>query len=121
MVNPSVVYIENLTRVSSGGLSSTVPESQGSGFVWDTTGHIVTNNHVVEGADALRVTFADGIVLPAEIVGRDPDSDLAVIRVDSRLVTLLPVEQSDINEVRVGQRAIATCVEPVETSATRTA
>jgi S1-C subfamily serine protease len=107
-VNPSVVYIENLTRVPTGNSSSeTVPESQGSGYVWDTAGHIITNNHVVEGADALQVTFADGIVLPAEIIGRDPDSDLAVIKVDPKLVVLTPVEQGNIDEVQVGQRAIA--------------
>ena len=107
-VNPAVVYIENLTQVpSSNSSSATVPESQGSGFVWDTAGHIITNNHVVEGADALQVTFADGIVLPAEVVGRDPDSDLAVIKIDPKLVALTPVEQGDINEVQVGQRAIA--------------
>jgi len=105
-VNPSVVYIENMTRVSNNS-NDTVAESQGSGFVWDTAGHIITNNHVVEGADALQVTFADGIVLPAEVVGRDPDSDLAVVKVDPKLVTLTPVEQGNINEVQVGQRAIA--------------
>ncbi len=72
-VNPSVVYIENLTRVpSSSNSSDTVPESQGSGFVWDAAGHIITNNHVVEGADALQVTFTDGLVLPAEVVGTRP-------------------------------------------------
>ena len=82
-----MVYIENLTRVpTSNSSSETVPESQGSGFVWDTAGHIITNNHVVEGADALQVTFSDGVVLPAEVVGRDPDSDLAVIKVDPKLV-----------------------------------
>jgi 2-alkenal reductase len=107
-VNPSVVYIENLTRVPTGSSTSeTVPESQGSGFVWDTAGHIITNNHVVAGADALQVTFTDGVVLPAEVVGRDPDSDLAVIQVNPELVALAPVEQGDINEVQVGQRAIA--------------
>ena len=107
-VNPSVVYIESLTRVPTGSSTSeTVPESQGSGFVWDTAGHIITNNHVVAGADALQVTFTDGVVLPAEVVGRDPDSDLAVIQVNPELVALAPVEQGDINEVQVGQRAIA--------------
>ena len=107
-VNPSVVYIESLTRVPTGSSTSeTVPESQGSGFVWDTAGHIITNNHVVAGADALQVTFTDGVVLPAEVVGRDPDSDLAVIQVNPELVALAPVEQGDINEVQVGQHAIA--------------
>ncbi len=84
-----------------------MPESQGSGFVWDTSGHIVTNDHVVSGSDALQVTFADGVVLPAEVVGSDPDSDLAVILVDPALVSLAPIEQGDIREVEVGQRAIA--------------
>ncbi|PKO20921.1 MAG: 2-alkenal reductase [Chloroflexi bacterium HGW-Chloroflexi-1] len=104
----SVIYIENLSRLSAPPSSDqALPESQGSGFVWDAAGHIVTNDHVVRGADALQVTFADGIVLPAELVGTDPDSDLAVIKVDPDLVNLIPVEQGDIDEVRVGQRAIA--------------
>lgn len=109
-VNPSVVFIENLTRVNirgEGNAEQTLPESQGSGFVWDLEGHIVTNHHVVEGADALRVTFYDGIQLPAKLIGSDPDSDLAVIKVDPTLVTLVPVEQGRIEEVVVGQRAIA--------------
>ena len=107
-VNPSVVSIENLARVSrDSSTSDTLPESLGSGFVWDTAGHIVTDNHVVDGADALRVTFSDGVVLPAEVVGVDPDSDLAVIKVDPALAALSPVEQGNIDEVRVGERAIA--------------
>ncbi len=107
-VNPSVVSIENLARVSQdSSTDSTVPEGLGSGFVWDAAGHIVTNNHVVEGADALRVTFSDGVVLPAEVVGRDPDSDLAVIKVDPALAALSPVEQGKLDDVQVGQRAIA--------------
>jgi serine protease Do len=109
-VNPSVVYIENLTSLpeeSNTSPDTTLPESQGSGFVWDMEGHIVTNDHVVRGADALRVTFSDGIVLPAELVGTDPDSDLAVIKVDPRLVGLVPIEQGNLSEVMVGQRAIA--------------
>lgn len=107
-VNPSVVNIENLAQVRISGQSTQVlPESQGSGFVWDAEGHIVTNNHVVEGADALRVTFGDGLQLPAELVGTDPDSDLAVIKVEPRLAELVPVEQGRIEEVTVGQRAIA--------------
>jgi 2-alkenal reductase len=75
--------------------------------MWDTQGHIITNDHVVRGADELQVTFSDGVVLPAELIGSDPDSDLAVIQVDARLVKLTPVEPGDIKEVQVGQRAIA--------------
>ncbi len=107
-VNPSVVYIENLTTLQdTQGQGATVPESEGSGFVWDSDGHIVTNDHVVRGATELRVTFSDGVVLPADLVGTDPDSDLAVIQVDPGLVNLVPVERGNINEVEAGQRAVA--------------
>ena len=107
-VNPSVVFIVNLAHNTQlAPTDQAVPVSEGSGFVWDTQGHIVTNDHVVRDAEALQVTFADGIVLPAELVGTDPDSDLAVIAVNRRLATLVPVEQGNIDEVQVGQRAIA--------------
>ncbi len=106
-VNPSVVYIENQTQVSRSANAATLATSSGSGFVWDNQGHIVTNNHVVEGADRLEVTFSDGVALPAELIGTDADSDLAVIKIDPELVTLTPVAQGDINAVQVGQRAIA--------------
>ena len=107
-VNPAVVYIENLTKpTSTSQTSQALPESQGSGFVWDALGHIVTNDHVVRGSDALQVTFWDGVVLPAELVGSDPDSDLAVILVDPKLVKLVPVERGHVDDIAVGQRAIA--------------
>ena len=107
-VNPSVVSIENQTRVTQRAPSDqTVPESQGSGFIWDAEGHIITNNHVVAGADRLQVTFSDGIVVTAEIIGTDADSDLAVIQVDPKLVKLIQVQQGKIADVKVGQRAIA--------------
>jgi serine protease Do len=107
-VNPAVVYIENLAKpTSTSQTDQALPESQGSGFVWDTQGHIVTNDHVVRGSDALQVTFWDGVVLPAEVVGSDPDSDLAVILVDPKLVKLVPVERAKVDDITVGQRAIA--------------
>jgi S1-C subfamily serine protease len=108
-VSPSVVNIFNLTRVNQGTDTpdETLPEGQGSGFIWDTAGHIVTNYHVVEGSDALSVTFHDGIEVPAELVGTDPDSDIAVIRVDPSLVQLVPIEMGKLDEVEVGQRAVA--------------
>jgi 2-alkenal reductase len=79
----------------------------GSGFVFDTGGYIVTNNHVVEGARDMLVRFADGTVVEAELVGADVDSDLAVIRVDVAENLLHPVELGDSAALRVGQRAIA--------------
>lgn len=82
-------------------------EGLGSGFVWDTQGHIVTNNHVVENAAKIEVTFADGTVKEAELVGADPDSDLAVIRVDRPANELVPLQLANSDDVRVGQLAIA--------------
>lgn len=79
----------------------------GSGFVWDTQGHIVTNNHVVDGADQITVTFADGTRVPGELVGADPDSDLAVVKVDLPADHLQPIQVADSTQVRVGQLAIA--------------
>ncbi|MFM8322930.1 MAG: S1C family serine protease [Chloroflexota bacterium] len=79
----------------------------GSGFVWDAQGHIVTNNHVVEGADKIEVTFSDGTTVPAELVAADPDSDLAVIKVDAAADLLRPVQLADSAQVKVGQMAIA--------------
>jgi serine protease Do len=85
-----------------------VPSSgQGSGFVWDTQGSIVTNNHVVEGATRINVTFADGRSVPATIVGRDPDSDLAVIKVDPKGLDLHSVTLADSGNLKVGQFVVA--------------
>jgi len=79
----------------------------GSGFVWDKEGHIITNNHVVDGAEKIEVVFSDGSTVQAELVGTDPDSDLAVIRVDVPADQLQPVQIADSDLVKVGQLAIA--------------
>jgi len=104
-VNPSVVNIQVAAGASaeSAGLQTGL----GSGFVWDQAGHIVTNNHVIEGANQIRVTFADGSVFDADLVGSDPYSDLAVIQVDAPADQLHPIELADSSLVRVGQLAIA--------------
>jgi len=108
-VNPSVVNISVTSTTSSGftGPGNYVQQGQGSGFVWDTLGHIVTNNHVVENATKIQVTFADGITLSAKVLGTDPDSDLAVIQVDPADHELIPVQMGDSDALKVGQRAIA--------------
>jgi 2-alkenal reductase len=82
-------------------------EGEGSGIVVDTQGHIVTNNHVIADTRELLVTLYDGTTLPATIVGLDPDSDLAVIKVDAPPESLRPVTWGDSDKVRVGQRAVA--------------
>jgi 2-alkenal reductase len=89
------------------GNSAPVQQGLGSGFVWDNQGHIVTNNHVVDGADQIRVTFADGTTVDAKRVGNDPNSDLAVIQVDVPAGQLHPVTLADSSQVKVGQLAIA--------------
>jgi serine protease Do len=84
-----------------------VGEALGSGFVWDKDGHIVTNNHVIADASKIEVTFADGTTVPAKLVGADPDSDLAVLKIDTSAVQVQPVQIADSKLVKVGQLAIA--------------
>jgi S1-C subfamily serine protease len=79
----------------------------GSGFVIDTNGHIVTNFHVVEGADRIEVQFFDGTITSAEIIGLDDDSDIAVIRVEDLPTNLRPVVFGDSNLSQVGQGVLA--------------
>ena len=107
LVNPSVVNIQ-VGSSAAAALSQGIPGGLGSGFVWDDEGHIVTNSHVVNGAGQILVTFADGTTVEAELVGEDPNSDLAVIKVDSSAVEdLRPVTVADSSLVKVGQLAIA--------------
>lgn len=80
---------------------------QGSGFVWDTHGHIVTNHHVVEDAHRILVIFADGTEAYAEVIGADPAADIAVLKIDYDEDALTPVTLGDSNAVQVGQLAIA--------------
>jgi len=84
-----------------------VSQALGSGFVWNKDGYIVTNNHVVDGATKIEVKFADGTALPAKLIGTDPDSDLAVIKVDNPGFTLTPITLSSTTDVKVGQVAVA--------------
>ena len=102
-VNPAVVYIE----VSVEQTDTSIPLATGSGFVMDTEGHIVTNAHVVEEADAVQVTFSDGSVVAAQMLGRDPYSDLAVVKVNVSPDRLVPLELGDSSALQVGQRAVA--------------
>jgi 2-alkenal reductase len=102
-VNPSVVNIEVVSGVHS---ESDIIDGSGSGFVFDLNGHIVTNSHVVRDADQILVTFYDGTMVNAEVIGIDDYGDLAVIRVDAAHVPLIPVQLGDSNALRVGQRVI---------------
>lgn len=117
---PSVVYVNVVHRLDPddqqfgfdfGGRQQGPLEEYrhgaGSGFVWDESGHILTNWHVVEGSDTVSVTFADGQELDAEFLGGDPDSDLAVLKIDPAERKLQPLPRGDIEDVRVGHVALA--------------
>jgi S1-C subfamily serine protease len=79
----------------------------GSGFVVDEAGHIVTNQHVVEGAEGISVRFADGVRREAEVVGQDPSTDVALIKVDAPRKALKPLTLGDSSSVGVGEPVIA--------------
>jgi S1-C subfamily serine protease len=79
----------------------------GSGFVIDTEGHMVTNNHVVEGADSVTVTFGDSDTFDAEIVGTDPSTDLALLDLDAPADALTPLTVGDSDKARVGDPVVA--------------
>ncbi len=80
--------------------------SLGSGFIIDAAGYVVTNNHVIEGADEIDVNLSDGTVLPAKLVGRDEDVDLALLKVESR-TPLTPVPWANSDTAEVGQWVVA--------------
>jgi S1-C subfamily serine protease len=79
----------------------------GSGFVYDTKGHIITNQHVIDGAEAIQVNFLDGSISSADVVGMDIYSDLAVIKVDPEATTLHPVVLGSSSELNVGEPVAA--------------
>jgi putative serine protease PepD len=81
--------------------------AQGSGFVYDEAGHVITNQHVVGDAQSASVRFPDGSVHDAEVVGTDPSTDLAVLRVDAPASLLEPLELANSDELAVGDGVIA--------------
>jgi 2-alkenal reductase len=105
-VSPGVVTIWVYDN-AGGPNDSVTPLAQGSGFVLDGDGHIVTNEHVVEGASAIEVDFTDGRKAWAELLGTDLDSDLALLHVDLPGAALTPLPLGDSDEVRVGDLVVA--------------
>lgn len=111
-VAPSVVAI----HAGRGGLESDVDASPGgggstggagSGFIWDGAGHIVTNNHVVEGATEIGVVLDDGRRIPARVVGTAPWADLAVVRLTNVPISLTPINVGSSSDLLVGQNVYA--------------
>lgn len=101
--NPAVVSI--ITYGRNGGQAA--PLGQGSGFVYDESGNIVTNAHVVAGAERLEVVFFDGTIRSADIMGQDLNSDLAVIKVEKLPAGVSPLPVGAMSELAVGQTVVA--------------
>jgi putative serine protease PepD len=93
-----------VVEIAAGGGAQ---RAQGSGFVLDRDGHVVTNQHVVAGASSISVMFWNGVELDAELVGTDPSTDLAVLRVDAPDGLLSPLALADSSAVRVGDPVLA--------------
>jgi putative serine protease PepD len=106
--SPGVVEIVSAQSSSdSFGGSSGESSAEGSGFVYDTKGDIVTNEHVIDGASSIRVRFADGSSYPATVVGSDRSSDLAVVHVNAPAAKLHPLTLGNSSAVRVGDGVVA--------------
>lgn len=105
----SVVYITNRTvRRELWSLNTfEVPQGSGSGFIWDRQGHIVTNYHVIQGADSIQVVMDDQSSYEAEVIGIDLDHDLAVLKIKVEPHRLHPVEIGSSQNLRVGQGVLA--------------
>ncbi|GAB4520955.1 MAG: trypsin-like peptidase domain-containing protein [Anaerolineales bacterium] len=113
-VNSAVVSSDLIAlyqQVSDGVVSIRVisdqGSAQGSGFVYDAAGHIITNYHVIEGAQKVEVDFLSGFKAFADVIGTDLDSDLAVLQVDAPADVFHPIPLADSDQVQVGQTVVA--------------
>ncbi len=106
-VSPAVVHIASIALAYDFFFNVVPQAGTGSGFLIDEQGHILTNNHVVEDAKSLEVTLADGTKVPATLVGRDPNNDLAVIKISVPGRRLPAIPLGDSAGLQVGQFAIA--------------
>lgn len=101
------VFIDLFNQLNPSVVVIATDAGQGSGFVYDNEGYIVTNNHVVVGANQIRVVFPDGTFRDATLVGRDAGADLAVVQIDTTGLNLSPIPLADSDQVQVGQFVIA--------------
>ena len=108
LASPAVVQIAtSIDREDTDSFGRIPRSGLGSGFVIDKEGHIVTNFHVIDGASSVRVAFSDGDGVPAEIIGRDSSTDIALLRVDLDGRALSPLRLGDSDRVKAGEPAIA--------------
>jgi S1-C subfamily serine protease len=108
-LSPSVVHITTL-EVARDFFSRSVqqvPRGTGTGFIWDSQGHVVTNFHVIQGGDAARVTLADQSTHRATLVGVFPDRDLAVLKINLPREKLQPIPIGSSRDLQVGQKVYA--------------
>jgi len=105
--NRSVVHIATKAVGIGSFAQLKVREGSGSGSILDTQGHILTNFHVIEGARQINVSLSNGSTYPAEIVGQDPDTDIAVLKIDAPPDFLVPLNLGTSDSLRVGQRIYA--------------
>ncbi len=106
---PAVVHITSLAvqRDYFTRRVQAVPKGIGSGFIWDDDGHIVTNYHVIRGANGAKVTLADGTSYVAELVGTSPDKDLAVLHIKAPKKSLTKIDIGESKNLLIGQRVFA--------------
>jgi S1-C subfamily serine protease len=105
--SPSVVNVISTVITRDFFLNAIPREGSGSGSFIDARGHVLTNNHVIRDAKKLEVTLADGSKWPANLVGTDPDNDLAVIKIDAPADKLKPLPLGDSQRLQVGQKVLA--------------
>lgn len=107
-VSPSVVYITRIRMQRDFSFNiMKIPQGTGSGFIWDSNGHVVTNFHVIQGAQGADVTLADHSTWPAELVGTDPDRDLAVLKIQAPPDRLPAIPIGTSSDLEVGQKVFA--------------
>ena len=111
--SPKVVYVHRMTTVATRAHEPllVVPSGSGSGIIWDNQGHVVTNFHVIKGADTFSVSIGK-LTVPAKVIGADPRRDIAVLLLNSpkaiaALKSFTPIELAPTHDLLVGQKAIA--------------
>ncbi len=108
-VSPSVVHVTNLAQQFDARSFNVmeIPQGVGSGFIWDKSGYVVTNFHVVQGANSARVTLSDNTTFEAKPVGADPSKDIAVLKIDAAPEQLQPILLGNSADLLVGQKVFA--------------
>lgn len=104
----SGLSVQSIYRLTNRGVAKiTSPEGEGSGFVYDSGGHVITNQHVISGASSLAVKLWNGKSYDAQVVGSDPSTDLAVLKINAPASQLFPLTLGDSSKVVVGDSVVA--------------